>query len=81
MKCEDLLRTLNDYVDGEIDPGVCDDFAEHLQGCNPCQIVVDTIRKTVSLYKNEQVYEVPLEFRTRMHDALRDRWQETHCGA
>jgi RNA polymerase sigma-70 factor (ECF subfamily) len=30
---------LNEYVDGELDPGICDPFQEHLQGCNPCQIV------------------------------------------
>jgi len=71
---------LNDYVDGEIDPEVCTEFETHLRGCNPCRIVVDTVRKTISLYKNEELYEVPLEFHRRMHAVLRERWRQTHGG-
>ena len=76
MKCEELLAMLNEYVDGEIDPGVCDQFEKHLAGCNPCQVVVDNIRKTISLYKAGQSYELPLPFRERLHSALRARWAE-----
>lgn len=78
MRCEDLLRALNDYVDGDIDPAVCDQFEQHLEGCNPCQVVVDTIRQSITLYKNDEVYEVPLEFRQRLHATLRERWRQTH---
>lgn len=77
MRCEDLLKTLNEYVDGEIDPAICREFEKHLQGCNPCQIVVDTVRKTIALYKDDRLYEVPLEFHQRMHAALRERWRKT----
>lgn len=58
MKCEELLAMLNEYVDGEIDPGVCEQFEKHLVGCNPCQVVVDNIRKTITLYKAGEVYEL-----------------------
>ena len=77
MKCEELLKVLNDYVDGDIYPGICDEFEEHLEGCNPCQIVVDNVRQTIALYKDGEAYELPLAFRDRMHSALRERWQET----
>lgn len=75
MKCEQLLRMINDYVDGDIDPSICDGFEEHLAGCNPCNVVVDNIRKTVTLYKGQNVYEIPIAFRKRLHDALRQKWQ------
>jgi anti-sigma factor RsiW len=42
---------LNEYVDGTVDPGICKEFEEHMAGCNPCQVVVDNIRKTITLYK------------------------------
>ncbi len=74
MKCEDMLRMLNDYVDQEIDPAVCDQFEAHLEDCNPCQVVVDTIRKTIKLYKEGEVYEIPIAFRDRLHQTLRERW-------
>jgi Putative zinc-finger len=76
MTCEELLKAMNEYVDGNVDPGVCDDFAQHLAGCNPCQLVVDNIRKTIQLYKAGEPYPLPSEFQARLHQTLRQRWQE-----
>ena len=78
MKCEQLLALLNEYVDGTADTAICEEFEKHLAGCNPCQIVVDNIRKTITLYKNGQPYELPVKFRDRLHAALRQHWKETH---
>jgi anti-sigma factor RsiW len=78
MKCEDMLKMLNEYIDGEIDPGVCEEFETHLKGCDPCQVVIDNIRRTITLYKEDKVFEIPLTFRTRLHSALKDRWKEKH---
>ena len=77
MKCEELLAVLNEYVDGTVDPGLCAEFEKHMAGCNPCQVVVDNIRKTITLYKEGQPYELPLPFRERLHETLRRRWKET----
>ena len=76
MKCEELLTWLNEYVDGTVDPGLCEEFEKHMAGCNPCQVVVDNIRKTITLYKEGQPYELPVEFRNRLHRALREKWTE-----
>jgi anti-sigma factor RsiW len=78
MKCEDLLKLLSDYVDGTVDPAVCDEFEKHMSGCNPCQVVVDNIRKTITLYKAGQPYPLPQGCHERLHSALRRRWKETH---
>lgn len=78
MKCEELLAMLNEYVDGTVDPAVCAEFERHMAGCNPCQVVVDNIRQTITLYKDGQPYAMPVQIRERMHAALRRRWKETH---
>ncbi len=75
MKCEDLLRQLNDYVDGGVDPALCEDFERHMAGCDPCQVVVDNIRKTITLYRDGKPLDLPAPFRARLHEALRDRWK------
>jgi anti-sigma factor RsiW len=74
MTCEELLQTLNDYVDGDIDPAVCEEFQQHLAGCNPCQVVVENIRDTISLYRNGQLYEMPPEFHERLRQQLKGKW-------
>lgn len=80
MKCEELLKMLNEYVDGSVDPVVCEEFEKHMAGCNPCQVVVDNIRKTITLYKSGRPYALPLGVQNRLHDALRRRWKETHSA-
>lgn len=79
MKCEELLQQLNEYVDGTVDPAICEEFQKHMAGCNPCQVVVDNIRKTITLYKNGQPYAMPEQFHTRLQATLRRRWSETHA--
>lgn len=74
MNCDELLKALNDYVDGRVDPGVCEQFEAHLAGCNPCRIVVDNIRRTITLYKAGAPMELPAACRDRLHAALRRKW-------
>ena len=50
-KCHSLLASLSDYVDGELNEELCSQIERHMEGCENCRIVVDTLRKTVSLYQ------------------------------
>ena len=81
MKCEDLLAALNEYVDGDIDPGICEAFEEHLKDCNPCQIVIDNIRQTITLVKAGEPVELPLPLQQRLHEAVRNRWKSKFPSA
>ena len=76
MKCQDLLAALNEYIDGDIDPGMCEEFETHLKDCNPCQVVIDNIQKTITLYKAGKEYPLPLTFKNRLHATLKDKWQK-----
>jgi anti-sigma factor RsiW len=80
MKCEELLAMLNEYVDGTVDPAICKEFEQHMADCNPCQVVVDNIRRTITLYKDGQPYAMPVKFRERLHEVLREKWKEKHAS-
>jgi predicted anti-sigma-YlaC factor YlaD len=56
--CSELLKSIEDYLDGDIQPEVCTRLEEHLRGCQNCRIVVDTLRKTISLYHDEACQEM-----------------------
>jgi anti-sigma factor RsiW len=76
MKCEEMLEMLNQYVDGELDPSICEQLQQHLANCDPCRVVVDTMRKTITLYRDGSRYELPREFRRKLHDSLREKWKQ-----
>ncbi|MDW8222191.1 MAG: zf-HC2 domain-containing protein, partial [Gemmatales bacterium] len=68
MTCEELLQLINEMVDGELDLSVaeCRQFAEHLAQCNPCQVVVDNIRKTIQLYRAGEPFPLPEPLQKRL---------------
>jgi anti-sigma factor RsiW len=76
MKCAELLTALNEYVDGTVDPAICEEFEAHMAGCNPCQVVVDNIRKTITLYKQGRPQALPVGCHQRLHSALRRHWKK-----
>jgi anti-sigma factor RsiW len=48
--CRQLLGSLSDYIDGELDESLCMEIESHMADCENCRVVVDTLRKTVLLY-------------------------------
>ncbi len=76
MKCEELLAALNDYVDGAALNEVCAEFAQQLDGCSPCQVVVDNVQQTISLYRAGEPFAMPTGFQERLHESLRAKWVE-----
>ncbi len=65
--CNQLIEMISDYVDGELAPKLCQELERHIKDCNNCQIVVNTLRKTIDLYKDTAVNEVlPEEIRQRL---------------
>ena len=50
-QCKHLLGNLSEYIDGELQAELCAELEQHLQGCEDCRVVVDTLRKTIELYR------------------------------
>ena len=69
--CHKILGSLGDYIDGELDPDLCAELERHMDGCENCRIVVDSIRKTIYLYRTvNPCPEVPGEVRERLFQTL-----------
>ncbi len=66
--CKQLLSFLGDYVDGSLGEDLCAVIEKHMQGCNRCQVVVNTLKKTVELYQEtaEDEDDLPADVRTRL---------------
>jgi len=69
--CRYLLDSLSDYVDGDLGDELCAEINRHLQGCENCRIVVDSLRKTVYLYHaTTPSPSVPDDIRQRLYHSL-----------
>lgn len=69
--CRKLLGSLSEYVDGELSDELCEVLEHHMEDCEDCRIVVDTLRKTVYLYhKQAEAEEIPSDIRQRLFKSL-----------
>lgn len=69
--CRDLLDSLSDYIDGALEIELCAEIERHMEGCENCCIVVDSLRKTVTLYHQAaEPPSMPEEVRQRLFHCL-----------
>ena len=70
VKCSDVINQLSDYLDAEAAQDLCAQLEAHLADCPQCRIQIDTVKKTISLYRSERSMECPELVRTRLHTVL-----------
>jgi anti-sigma factor RsiW len=70
MTCTDFLSQLTDYFDGHIPPALLEEVKTHLAECQHCEVVVNTTRQTIEVYRGNEVYDISDEFRERLHSAI-----------
>jgi predicted anti-sigma-YlaC factor YlaD len=68
--CRELAAHLPDFLDGEARESICRSIEEHLQSCDDCRIVVDTLKKTITLYRNSPLEKVPSGVHERLVKVL-----------
>ena len=70
MTCTDFLSQLTDYFDGQIDAALMVEVKTHIAECHHCEVVLDTTRQTIEIYRGNEVYEFSPSLRDRMHTAI-----------
>jgi anti-sigma factor (TIGR02949 family) len=70
--CHQLLDSLSDYVDGSLKDELCQEIQHHLEECENCRVVVDTLRKTIYLVQSNAAKpgEIPTDVRERLFRRL-----------
>ncbi len=70
MKCSQFLQELNDYLDEVLDERSRAELEDHLNWCHNCYVVCDTTKKTIQIYRNSEVYNLPEDLRRRVQSAI-----------
>jgi anti-sigma factor RsiW len=80
MECATLLRLVDGYLDGRLAPRSRRRLEVHLCSCGGCRVVVDTVRRTIRLYRGSRAVAMPGPCRRRLHRLLRARWAPAPPG-
>ncbi len=70
MTCKDFLKELTDYLDDSLDQRTRVELEEHLQWCHNCYVICNTTKKTIEIYRDSTLYELPDDLRGRLRSAI-----------
>lgn len=71
MDCREIFEGLSEYIDDEMAEKTCKEIERHLEGCENCRVVVNTLRRTVTLYHSIEPESIPGDVSLRLHATIR----------
>jgi len=73
VTCAEFLKELTDYLDESLDQRTRAELEDHLVWCHECFVVCDTTKKTISIYRESKLYELPDDLRSRLQTAITNK--------
>jgi len=73
VTCTEFIAKLDELIDGSLASEVRTHMEEHLRGCDHCEVTLNTTRKTIEIYRSNELYELPTSVRDRLHAAIMAR--------
>ena len=77
MNCEEAIKLMDGYLDGELDPITSQIIEQHLRSCRNCEQAYETHRALVrTIGSAAPYYKAPAELRQRIQSSLREEIAE-----
>ena len=71
---KDVYKQICDFMGEDLNAPACKEVAEHLENCPNCKVYLDTVKKTVTICKeNEKEKTVPEDVKNRLFNVLKLR--------
>lgn len=70
ITCEEVLRELSNFLDGEVPAALQAEIELHLHSCRNCTVLFDTTRKTLKLVGDAYFVELPVGLTERVLERL-----------
>jgi len=80
VKCTEFLKELTEYLDGTADAALREELDEHMHWCHECKVVLNTTKKTIEIYRDNKLYELPERLRIRLHEAILSKCKASKRG-
>ncbi len=70
-KCTQALKYICDNLDAKMDSPRCQEILAHLEECPDCTAYLDSLKKTVILYRRASASPVPKDVHRLLNETLR----------
>jgi anti-sigma factor RsiW len=76
QECDEIVRLISEYVDGELPLGTCARIGEHLDSCGRCHGLHESLRSTVDACREFQSGETPGPMAPHVQEELRTAFRK-----
>jgi predicted anti-sigma-YlaC factor YlaD len=76
-ECRRMRALLSEFLDHTLHWRTSRSLEAHLAACPPCRIYVSSIERTILLYRERPVVDVPPAVRGHLRELLRERHEKT----
>jgi predicted anti-sigma-YlaC factor YlaD len=75
MKCREVYLHICDRLDENIDSPKCRAIKRHLSTCADCAAYLDSVKKTVTLYRTMPIPRVPVSAHRELFKSIDAVWE------
>ena len=81
LTCQEVLDQLSDYLDEDARAELVQEVDGHLHECRHCQVEVDSLRRTILIYRCDERVELPASLTEKLQNALDQAYRSTRRGS
>ena len=81
LTCQEVLDQLSDYLDEDARAELIQEVDGHLHQCTHCQAEVDTLRRTILIYRHDERVELPVSLSDKLKGALEQAYRSGKGGS
>ena len=71
VQCKDVAKQLCENLDQQMNSRLCREIKKHLRECPNCTADLDSLKKTISLYKNVPSPRLPNSVHKKLYAVLK----------
>ena len=70
--CRKYFDRISEYLDGELEEGVCSEIERHLRECPECRECIESLKATIRLCREGSAESISEAFHNRLRAALKE---------
>jgi predicted anti-sigma-YlaC factor YlaD len=75
-ECRRMRALLSDFLDHSLHWRTSRSLEAHLESCPPCRVYIASVERTILLYRERPVVDVPVAVRGHLRELLRERHEK-----